>query len=537
MNDSDRLDQHLADHARSVHLASTSSETIVHRAERRTKTRRSVSLIGAAALVIGGIAVSAVVVRSGDHPSRRVVPADSVSTTEPSTSLQSTVEPAPTTTVGTVAPRAPLAWEGTDLGTDSLVANLYQTFTGNGPLYAWTIDEQASADFASNVYRSDDGITWEPIAVSPDLAVVAATAVSTRIALLGYEPSADASGPSDVVVKLSDDDGSSWQTIPLPLQIPAPQTGGNRLRPTPATIAFAGDTIVASIGLVPAPMPGVPTTSDTASGEAGATAPRLYVSTGGRPFEAVADGPIVAAFNSRSIAVAESDGQFLALSPGPATGGETPRSTLWRSVDGRAWTALGTVPAQDPSGATIGKIGSTYALAAGDGGFWTSADGATWQPSNLSGLLESDGQSGQLLPFATRIGNEGITLVGMLPITNEDVYITKNGVTELFHGGSLSDISFFDQATGAELAHLTTSPPFDNGVVRALGDGKIDILDTNGNIRATFTVEEYAQAFNAATSQSAAQEVILHSDDGLTWSSTSINELTSGHPSDVAWIR
>ncbi len=533
----DRLHQHLADHARSVHLSSTLSSTIVHRAERRTTRRRSISLIGAAALVIGGVAFSAIVVRGGDHPSGRVVPAGSVTTTEPSTSVQSTVAPAPTTSVGTVAPRAPLSWKGTDLGTDSLVANLYQSFTGTGPLYAWTTDEQASADFISSLYRSDDGITWEPIAASPDLAVIAASAVSTRIAVLGYAPSLDATGLSDVVVKLSDDDGSSWQTIPLPLQIPAAQPGGKRVRPTPATVAFADDTIVASIGLDPAPNPGVPTTSDAVSGDAAAVAPRLYRSTKGQPFEAVADGPTVEAPGSRSIAVAESDGEFLALSPGPASGGDTPRSTFWRSTDGRTWTALGTLPVQDPYAATIGRVSNTYAVETWDGGFfWLSADGATWQPSNLSGLLEFEGQSGQLLPYAAGIGPTGITLVGMLPIANEDVYVTKAGVTERFHGGSLSDISFYDQVTGAELAHVTTTP-FDNGVVRAVGDGKIDILDTSGNIRTTFTIEEFAQASNAATRQPAVQAVILHSNDGLTWSSTSINELTGGPPSDVAWIK
>ena len=33
---------------------------------------------------------------------------------------------------------------------------------------------------------------------------------------------------------LSDDDGSSWRTIPLPLQIPAASPGGQRMRLTPA---------------------------------------------------------------------------------------------------------------------------------------------------------------------------------------------------------------------------------------------------------------------------------------------------------------
>lgn len=533
--EADRLHRHLADHARSANLSSTLSSTIVQRAERRTRRRRSVSLIGAAAMVIGGVAISAIVVRTGDRPSGRVVPADSVSTTEPSTSVLSTIAPTPTTTASTVVQRAPLAWKGNDLGTDSLVSNLYQTFTGTGPLYAWTIDEQASGDFISNLYRSDDGITWHPIAETPGLAVVAATAASTRIAVLGYIPSLDVTGPNDIVVRLSDDDGSSWQTIPLPLQIPAPQPGGKRVRPTSATIAFNGNTLVAAIGLDPAPHPGLPTTTD-ASGDTGAIAPQVYVSANGKPFEAVGDGPIVQASVSRSIAVAESDGEFLALSPGPANGGDAPRSTFWRSIDGRMWTALGTIPAQDSYAATIGKVGNTYAVATVDGGLWLSADGAKWQPSNLSGLLGSAGQQGQLLPYAAGIGSAGITLVGMLPITNGDVYITKAGVTEQLHGGSLSDISFHDEATGAELGHVTTSP-FDNGVVRSLGDGKIDILDTDGNVRATFTIEEVAQASNAAANQSVAQEVILHSDDGLTWTSTSINQLTGGQPSDVAWIR
>jgi hypothetical protein len=542
----ERLNRHLADHARSVNLSSTLSSTIVRRAERRTTRRRSISLIGAAALVVGGIAGSAIVVRDGNRRGGGVVPANSVRTapeataSEPSTSVRSITPQAPTTSAESVAEPAPLSWEAADLGTDSLVANLYQTFTGNGPLYAWTTDEQASADFISSLYRSDDAVSWEPIATAPDLAVIAAAAVSTHIALLGYAPSADATDANDVVVKVSNDDGVTWQTIPLPLQIPAAQPGGIQVRPTPASVVFSGETIVAAIGLYVVPDPGVLQTSAAASDDPAAIAPRLYISAGGQPFEAVANSPTVEAPSSRSVALAASDSGFLALFAGPtANAADTPRSTFWQSDDGRTWTVLGALPVQDPYVATIGRVDSTYAVATPDF-LWLSTDGATWQSSNLSGLLDSDGQSGQLLPYAARIEPTGITLVGILPITHQDVSITKAGVTETFHGGSLSDISFYDEATGDELGRVTTTP-FDNGVVRALGDGKIDILDTNGNIRATFTIEEFAQASNAATSEpptggSPAQGVILYSHDGFTWSSTSINDLTGGQPSDVAWI-
>ena len=538
-DDMARLQRHLDERAAAARLAPTSLSAIVQRAERRSQRRRSFG-VRAGALAMAAAMIGAFVWLNRDQPGGRVVPAASVSTTAESSVPETRTTVAVSTVVPTtIAPSrtvpASTDWSAHDAGTDSPVGSLYHSVAGDGPLFAWSTDERAAPDFLSTLYRSDDGLDWQPTATSPDMAILAATASSHRVVVLGYLTARDPHAATAVVVKVSDNDGSTWRTIPLPLEIPARDLSSDTLvRPTPASIAEAGDTIVASIGVSVDTIHLTPY-SDQGNGALPAEiATQLYVSSGEQPFEPVSDGPVDASANSDAIVVNESDGGFLALAPITTDEG-TQRSDLWRSDDGHAWTSLGIAPAQDPAGGIVGKVSGQYVVATPEG-VWFSPNGQPWQTSDFAGLLTSNGQEGNVLAYAAAVDPTGITLVGMLPIVSADVDVTKDGVTGRLHGGSLSDTTFFDQATGAELGHVTTAP-FDNGVVRALGDGKIDVLDSSGNVRTTFTLEDMTQALIAASAtQPAPQEVILHSSDGLSWSSTSINAATGGRPGDVVWI-
>ncbi len=501
-----------------------SPSEVVQRAERRAIRRRTGARFGAAALAVAGVGVAVVLVGRGE-PARRAIPA----AVGPSTDASSLPEPTgptagPSTGGQSAAEPAALDWAASDLGADSPVADVHHTVTGDGPLFAWTADEQSASNFVSSLRWSADGSSWQPVPASPDLAILAASASSTRIVVLGYVPSEDAGSASDVVVKISDDGGTVWRTVPFPVDIPARPQAGALIGPAPAGVAVVGETVVVSFGVQASPLELADPTGQATTDLPSAVPSQVYVSTGDEPFEAVSGGPVSTSQFSQSIIVSESDGEFLALSPGAAES-DGPGSTFWQSVDGRSWTTLGTAPVQDPSAATIGRAGSVYVVAATEG-VWLSLDGAEWQQKDFADTLP--------VPYAAAAGVNGITVVGVIPGPARFVDVAKDGVIARTND-SFTDVTFYDEATGAELWHLTENAPFENDVVRALGDGKIDVLDDTGAVRATFTVDDLSQALIAAP-RKAQQQVILHSDDGVAWSSTSINELTAGEPIDVRWV-
>ena len=251
-----------------------------------------------------------------------------------------------------------------------------------------------------------------------------------------------------------------------------------------------------------------------------------------RPFEKIDAGELSP---GPTIALSVSNGQFLVLATPPSVGDTTP-GVLWQSNDGRLWTSLGSVPKAVP-GATLGKLADRYVVVPQCcDTVWLSDDGAQWRSADFTGLL-ANAQEGSIFSANAVIGANGITVAGMyLPMTSTDIDYTKDGVIERLVSGSTSDIVLLDEATGTELGRVTTMP-FDNGSVRALGDGQIDILDADGNVRTSFTAEEVNRAFNAAPSNRPYAGVILHSDDGSSWTSASIDAIAGGSPTGLSWIQ
>jgi hypothetical protein len=563
----DRLRRHLADHAHRSSITTGGLAVVVRSAKCRTRRRRIATTIAASIAVIGGTSV--VAARVTDHEPHRLILVDQTvhaNPTLPPTSILPTV-PAPSTAVESTQ-----RWVAHDIATDVVVSKLRpDSVAGNGPLVGWTTDESGSASVESDLYWSADGISWQPTATSPQLNILAATASSGTIAVLGFNDATP--GTAAVMVKLSADDGQTWRTIGVPAEFPQlrGESSVAHVFPKNISIAFSDRTIVASFGvsvdlddrlfsaeqlrqarryttsgvelLVPCDAPCDPSTTEVASlitwTELGVSAtvveavlsqPRLYVSADEQPFEALAAGPMADGSSIAAISMTWSGDAYLATTE-PASA--PMHSDLWRSNDGTSWARIGWIPAQATA---FAMVAGHYAIFEPIAGVWLSDDGTAWRQSDLAGTLDPSGEPGSV-NFAS-IDGAGITLVGTPhrpPVP--DTEIIRNGIIATFHLGGDGDISFVDQSTGADLGRVT-STPFDNGIVRALGDGHVDVLDDTGNVRATFSPDDMTLAVNnAAAAQPATEEVIVHSDDGIGWSTTSVNELTGGRPNEIAWIR
>jgi len=418
-------------------------------------------------------------------------------------------------------------WTAVDLGTKSVVAMAYQQVTGDGPLFGWTSDISVSPSIPSDLYRSTDGTTWTQVPIPAEFSIVAATATSTHIALLGFAIPADATVVVEMVTLLSDDAGLTWRSIPVDVTLPRRKADATLVRPASGLIAAYGTTVVASFSTADG-WDDLPDITMDSTGSAIPSDRPLYVSVDDQPFEKV-DGELSP---GPTIAMSVSNGQFLVLATPPLAGNATP-GVLWQSNDGRTWTSLGSVPKGVP-GATLGKLGDRYVVVPQCcDTVWISDDGAQWRSADFAGLL-ANAEEASIFSAGAVIGAKGITVAGMYSVKDfKDIYYSKDGVTERLVGGSLSNLVFLDEATGAELGRVTTTP-VDNGRVRALGDGKIDILDADGNVRTSFTLEDLTRTINSDRAEAG---VILHSDDGSSWTSASIDALAGGSPTGLSWIQ
>jgi hypothetical protein len=570
--DLDRLRCHLADDARRASLVSTPSSSIVRRAERRIRRKRISLIAGAVSAVAALTAVGGLITRA-DDPRHQVVPVEVVAGTEAAAAETSVTTVATTTPIASTT-TPPAQWTAHDLGPAPSVTSI----AGNGPLVRWSRDVRAASDFVSDLQVSSDGVNWATAPASHGISIIAATASSGTIAVLGYVPTDLAEEYSAVLVKLSDDGGSTWRTLPLPTEFPLvdgePGVAGGG---PAASLAIDGSTVIASFGMQVILDPQLLTTEQnmqtqqyspdgiellkpceatpcdpSATGSVAVVpwsdvgishrvvdailrTPKLYTSTAGQPFDAVTDGPVSGGYNAYSVVLAHTRNGFLALT---SENTAKPSGALWQSNDGFAWSKIGTVPVTDTFDVTIGTVGDFYTVTTSAGRPWLSRNGVDWQQSDLGGLLSVQDGQGDVLPNVSVVDASGITFVAQITqAPTGDVDIVRDGVIERFSGGGYGPITFYDQATGAELGQVVTAP-FDNGVVISKGDGKIDILDGNDSVRATFTVDDLTTAVNtAAAKQPPTQVMILHSANGVAWSSVSVNDITGGRPGEVRWVK
>ena len=497
-------------------------------------TRRRTWVTASAAALVLAAAIGITAIRLHERPGRDRVPTTPTVLTSTTSTTSTTATTAPQGLSGVPATAAASStyadeWAAVDLGTKSL-AGTFQQVTGDGPLFAWTSDISVSPSIPSDLYRSTDGTTWSQVPIPAGFSIVAATATSTHVALLGFVIPADATAAVDMVAMLSDDAGLTWRTIPFDVTLPRRKADATLVRPASGLIAAYGTTVVASFSTAD----GWDDNPDVIMDSTGSAIPSdrpLYVSVDDQRFEKVDGEPSP----GPTVALSVSNGQFLVLATPPLVGGTTP-AVLWQSNDGRLWTSLGSAPKAVP-GATLGKLDDRYVVVPQCcDTVWISDDGTQWRSADFAGLL-ANAQEGSIFSANAVIGASGITVAGMyLPMTSTDIDYTKDGVIERLVSGSTRDIVLLDEATGAELGRVTTTP-FDNGRVRALGDGKIDILDADGNVRTSFTAEEVNRAFNAAPSNRPYAGVILHSDDGSSWTSASIDAIAGGSPTGLSWIQ
>jgi hypothetical protein len=209
-------------------------------------------------------------------------------------------------------------------------------------------------------------------------------------------------------------------------------------------------------------------------------------------------------------------------------------SSLWQSTDGVTWTKVGVTPVRGAylQWKAFGMVGDLYVVAEAiiddpqTNSVWLSQNGTDWVRSDLGGLA-GDGFG---LAKPTSIDDNGITLVG--GTTDEAGSITKDGLVFVVNNEGLYNVTVYDAASGEMIAEITggDDPSATNPFVRGNeAAGGFDVLDSEGTVRTTFTVEDFHAAAPVV------QLAIIHSDDGFGWSSTSINDLIGVKPGEVVW--
>jgi hypothetical protein len=467
----------------------------------------AVALIAVAGIVVASRSGGDGSVRTGTVPATTPPPPASSLPTLPPTVVPSTATqrapttappssgPPPTAVVPTSAAasiEAPtivesnMTWTARAVQGDvaDLPASTTRTVFGTGPLVL------------EGHYLSEDGVTWHRLQpalpdMSMSLDIRSADAADGRVVLLAntYDPDVP-HGEADVVVLTSDDGGRDWTTLPF--------RSDTNLPPEPTrTILTIDDVVVVTWG--------TPETGRT-----------LFVSTAGAPFE-----PVETPQSIRHIA--RSSDEFLVIDD---------HMTMWSSENGVDWTEVGPTPPGLENQAyafTFGKVGDLYAivepLCLGTGRLsrvWLSANGTEWVASDLGGLIGPDAKdgmiygSGNINHYLASITDAGITLVAIAGSTARADQIEHDVDPTL---------AAADEPTDTETAR---------GVCRYNPElAATEVLDTNGNVRATLTHDPETNVLLPPVS---ADLVVLHSDDGIRWSSTSINELTDGYPSYPVWI-
>ena len=380
-----------------------STDTLEHRTDLEPPRHRwspGWAFAGAFVLLIAaaGLAMGLVGSRSGDVVDQPTPTTMSTSTTVAETSAETTAGPATTaaaaaspttTTIPKVIP-ADITWElvmptGVDgiqfggiLSDGASVVALGQAFAGEG----W-------ADARPEVWRSEDGLTWEPFVGGAGLLDGIAVVGSNGFTTLTIEDSAVDYGLQWISYAVRGEPGwIAWGGWELDGRIWISPDGESweGVDQTPFTGVRLNDVVAGGPGYVA-----------VGDGSEGAVA---FVSSTGR------DWQLVDVFAEResslgSIEVDPTDGSLLAFG----------NRAVWRSRDGYDRTAIHqrsalTWLSQPPPGAHAVWVGDTIVAAGGDRAFslWYSYDdGASWlrhDPDdpvfdldvNISGLIEHQGR-------------------------------------------------------------------------------------------------------------------------------------------------
>jgi hypothetical protein len=225
---SDAIADRLQRHVTTVELDAGDVAGVVSRGRQR-RQRRQVAVALCSVAAVGAGAVVAVEVLTRPETKRVIIASPSSSADSGSTSSLS-----PTTTnAGPAAPPSSvppielvdsnLVWNRVDPASSEAIG-VYPWFSqssvvGDGPYLAWSTAPGRTDSYQGRVWRSDDGVSWEMLDEIPGLSVGALASANGRFYAYGTTPGATEGGPSVPVLASSDDDGSTWSTAPLPIDV------------------------------------------------------------------------------------------------------------------------------------------------------------------------------------------------------------------------------------------------------------------------------------------------------------------------------
>lgn len=514
-----RLQRHLERSAEGVEIRRSPVTAVVRRADMRRRRQRAAAALGAACLVI--VAVGAAVVGRSDD--RTIVNVDEPPTPSTDSLLPSSTIVAPSTTAGETATPTSSASPSDDTLAPTTTPVPIEPVTGGGLMWerrfvdrlastvfagsaspvfneatsiTW-IDSELSSSAPSQIYLSDDGVSWRR-----------APSTGTRVLGVAREPGAfhvvgvrlDAVEGDLLVESSSLDGGSTWVDRTIPFSDHTRQMAEILQALTGVSVAASRGTVV--VGLNP---------NDDVTRRARSL---VFAAEPGKEFV-----PVQLPDNRFTRVTASGDG-FLAVSASSTT---LDTSTLWRSDDGFAWGELGVLPFQQGQ---VGLVSGVYIAVAADNSermFSTSTDGFTWATTDLNALLGDGGAPWRLLPYSGVFGQGSVTMLASRVGEAPRLSITRNGVTMVFDAG-LQSIEFYED-DGVTLIGTSTANGT-QGPIRLDGGPTLTVLDENGGIRAQFSLADATAAINAGAPSIATGElIVMRTDDLVTWSATAITSL------------
>ncbi len=281
----DDLADRLHRQARSLDIGDTPLAGVVQRGRQRRERRRVATGV-VAFLVLSGTVIGTIQFLS-QPTAHKVVPG---------TDSEPGAETTPNATIAGTAPSdqlaavnridSNLAWNVVEPGsTEALGSVIWDNSAIAGqkaPYLAWstspgkTVSPSGQQDFVPTLYRSDDGIHWEAAGgesfTQPEVSTRGSASRNGRMFAFGTAaataPIAQGGG-GDVVVDVSDDLGSSWRhiTLPIDLRTLAKSKGVQG-------VGFQGDMVASDAGVVAVGVPTVNLDPSIFSGSNGGYLPQ-----------------------------------------------------------------------------------------------------------------------------------------------------------------------------------------------------------------------------------------------------------------------
>jgi hypothetical protein len=500
----ERLERHLAMQGDRATVRPGTVRAAAARAQQRQRRRTTLVAASSIVIVVGLVAAVSVARRPTTvvteiPPAPTAIPDTTTpDTTTPGTTTPGTTTPGPTTPATSQPAESVPALEATT----SLLPPGVDPFSwiSEGTI-AYTV-----SDGTSTVYVSDDGATWRPAASDPGLAIVDADRDTDGVIRLAGTP--DGSDGGSLRLMTSTDDGESWSSVDLPIDLgPAAAdpllsarttavVGGRDGTSVVATnttvgvadlVALVGEDVmmtardVNSTGVVLTDRT-IPWTDLGISPEAAA-----YIGERSNIFTVLPDGRVLDGaatgfpFDPQQFGrvIADDDG-FLVVG---YRSSDVTVTTTWASGDGRSWSVVG---ATELDVSPIGRFGPTLVSVSGQ--LSTSTDGASWIPYDLGRAVGGNGfarwttmgahlRDGQLAVVLFADGAQGIARV------------VKDGVRAEISPNL--DTTFVDDVTGEYLGGNVGG--VSDGPVRTVG-ATFELLDGAGEVRVSITLQEATEA-------------------------------------------